>query len=115
MGVGAIFIGTLARTNLPEGLADHDTEQVDRLRNVLLPIISFLVLSSVITRDFDLLNLSRANSQQMACPSRSSPSAAAFTASRTPGLAIRRETRDLTTNRRGPLMLDVYSLVKRSS
>ena len=50
MGVGAIFIGTLARTMLPDGPPDRNAEQVEQLRQVLLPIISFLVLSSVITR-----------------------------------------------------------------
>ena len=50
MGVGAIFIGTLARTMLPDGQPDRNAEQVEQLRQVLLPIISFLVLSSVITR-----------------------------------------------------------------
>ena len=54
MGVGAIFIGTLAVTSLPEGDIEGDTEQVDLLRQTLLPIVSFLVLSSVITRKLSL-------------------------------------------------------------
>ena len=51
MGVGAIFIATLAKTSLPEGEPEKNTEQVDLLRNLILPITSFLVLSSIITRE----------------------------------------------------------------
>lgn len=51
MGVGAVFISTLARHSLPEGDADADTEQVDRLREVISPITLFLVLSSILTRE----------------------------------------------------------------
>jgi NhaP-type Na+/H+ or K+/H+ antiporter len=80
MGVGAIFIGTLALTQLPEGEADHDTEQVDQLRQVLLPIVSFLVLSSVISREHDHHFSPPSDSYQMACPFRSSPLVAASTA-----------------------------------
>ena len=51
MGVGAIFISTLARLALPEGEAEKDTEQVDRLKRTIIPIVSFLVLSSIVTRE----------------------------------------------------------------
>lgn len=51
MGVGAIFISTLARLALPEGEAEKDTAQVDRLKETIIPIVSFLVLSSVVTRE----------------------------------------------------------------
>lgn len=50
MGVGAVFIVTLARTELPEGDPDADTVQVDLLRQTMQPIVLFLVLSSVIMR-----------------------------------------------------------------
>ena len=50
MGVGAIFIGTLSKISLPEGEAEKDTEQVDLLRECIMPIVSFLVLSSIVTR-----------------------------------------------------------------
>lgn len=51
MGVGAIFISTLARLALPEGASEKDTEQVDRLKRTIIPIVSFLVLSSIVTRE----------------------------------------------------------------
>ncbi|ODO10668.1 hypothetical protein I350_01265 [Cryptococcus amylolentus CBS 6273] len=54
MGVGAIFISTLARTSLPEGDADKNTEVVDRLREVIGPITAFLVLSSVVTHGMSI-------------------------------------------------------------
>lgn len=50
MGVGAVFISTLARHELPEGDPDADTEQVDYVREVISPIVLFIVLSSVLTR-----------------------------------------------------------------
>jgi NhaP-type Na+/H+ or K+/H+ antiporter len=49
MGVGAVFISTLARHSLPEG--QGDTAQVDHLREVISPITLFLVLSSILTRE----------------------------------------------------------------
>lgn len=48
MGVGAVFISTLARHSLPEG--QGDTAQVDHLKEVISPITLFLVLSSILTR-----------------------------------------------------------------
>ncbi|WVQ85812.1 hypothetical protein IAT38_007980 [Cryptococcus sp. DSM 104549] len=54
MGVGAIFISTLARVSLPEGEADENTEVVDRLRDVITPITAFLVLSSVVTHGMSI-------------------------------------------------------------
>jgi NhaP-type Na+/H+ or K+/H+ antiporter len=51
MGVGAIFISTLARLSLPEGDAEADTAQVDLLRETIGPIVAFLVLASVLTRE----------------------------------------------------------------
>lgn len=52
MGVGAIFIGTLAKTSMPPGEVEKDTEQVDLLRESIMPIVSFLVLSSIVTREW---------------------------------------------------------------
>ena len=54
MGVGAIFISTLAKASLPAGDPEKNTEQVDLLRELLLPVTSFLVLSSIITRESQL-------------------------------------------------------------
>lgn len=50
MGVGAIFISTLARLAIPDGEAEKDTAQVDNLKETIIPIVSFLVLSSVASR-----------------------------------------------------------------
>ena len=52
MGVGAIFIGTLSKISLPPGAEEEDTEQVDLLRECIMPIVSFLVLSSIVTRGY---------------------------------------------------------------
>jgi NhaP-type Na+/H+ or K+/H+ antiporter len=57
MGVGAIFISTLARLAIPDGEAEKDTAQVDNLKETIIPIVSFLVLSSVASRK--LLSLGR--------------------------------------------------------
>ncbi|KAK1925819.1 Sodium/hydrogen exchanger family-domain-containing protein, partial [Papiliotrema laurentii] len=54
MGVGAIFIGTLSKISLPEGEAEKDTEQVDLLRECIMPIVSFLVLSSIVTHGLSI-------------------------------------------------------------
>lgn len=51
MGVGAVFISTLARVALPEGEAEKDTAQVDHLRETIGPIVYFLVLSSIAVRE----------------------------------------------------------------
>ena len=51
MGVGAIFISTLAKLALPEGDAEKDTQRVDNLKRTIIPIVSFLVLSSIVTRE----------------------------------------------------------------
>nr|ODN82429.1 Na+/H+ exchanger AnNHA1 [Cryptococcus depauperatus CBS 7841] len=54
MGVGAIFISTLARVSLPEGDAEKNTEVVDRLREVITSITAFLVLSSIVTHGMSI-------------------------------------------------------------
>ncbi|OCF31244.1 Na+/H+ exchanger AnNHA1 [Kwoniella heveanensis BCC8398] len=54
MGVGAVFISTLAKTSLPEGAAEKDTAAVDRLREVIMPITTFLVLSSIVTHGLSI-------------------------------------------------------------
>nr|XP_018262109.1 Na+/H+ exchanger AnNHA1 [Kwoniella dejecticola CBS 10117]OBR84267.1 Na+/H+ exchanger AnNHA1 [Kwoniella dejecticola CBS 10117] len=54
MGVGAIFISTLARTSIPEGDIDHDVAQVERVREVIGPITAFLVLSSIVTHGLSI-------------------------------------------------------------
>ena len=54
MGVGAIFIGTLAKTSIPESPVDVDTEQVDLLRESIMPIVSFLVLCSILTHGLSI-------------------------------------------------------------
>ncbi|WVW84938.1 hypothetical protein I302_106974 [Kwoniella bestiolae CBS 10118] len=54
MGVGAIFISTLARTSIPEGHVDKDTAQVERVREVIGPITAFLVLSSIVTHGLSI-------------------------------------------------------------
>lgn len=52
MGVGAIFISTLARHHIPHPEEDGDTSQVDLLQETIVPIVAFLVLASVVTREF---------------------------------------------------------------
>ncbi|OCF75432.1 Na+/H+ exchanger AnNHA1 [Kwoniella mangroviensis CBS 8886] len=54
MGVGAIFISTLARTSIPEGDIEKDTAQVERVREVIGPITAFLVLSSIVTHGLSI-------------------------------------------------------------
>lgn len=54
MGVGAIFISTLARHHIPHPEADGDTSQIDLLQEAIVPIVSFLVLASVVTRESPL-------------------------------------------------------------
>jgi sodium/hydrogen antiporter len=52
MGVGAIFVSTLAVTRLPE--PDHSTtprSQPELLSLVLRPIVSFVVLGSIVIRE----------------------------------------------------------------
>ncbi|WVQ88108.1 hypothetical protein IAS59_001842 [Cryptococcus gattii] len=56
MGVGAVFISTLARSSLPEGEPDKNTEAVDRLKAVIMPVTLFLVLSSIVTRQEIIVN-----------------------------------------------------------
>jgi hypothetical protein len=51
MGVGAVFISTLAKHSIPEGAVEKDTEQVDLLRECIVPIVMFLVLTSIVTRE----------------------------------------------------------------
>jgi len=71
MGVGAIFIGTLAVSSLPAAgtvVDPHHAEQVERIRVVLIPIVSFLVLSSVITRRVSLVLLTLTSSDGMSIP-----------------------------------------------
>lgn len=54
MGVGAIFISTLARVNIPEPEHDGDTSQVDLLQETIGPIVAMLVLSSVLTHGLSI-------------------------------------------------------------
>ncbi|KAE8539786.1 hypothetical protein D1P53_003723 [Cryptococcus gattii VGV] len=54
MGVGAVFISTLARSSLPEGEPDKNTEAVDRLKAVIMPVTLFLVLSSIVTHGMSI-------------------------------------------------------------
>ena len=62
MGVGAVFIATLAKISIPEGEAEKDTAQVDLLRESIQPIVFFLVLSSIVTRKaFDYMIPDHAN------------------------------------------------------
>ena len=51
MGVGAVFIMTLAKHSMPPGEEEKDTSQVDHLRESIGPIVYFLVLSSIIVRE----------------------------------------------------------------
>ncbi|KAK4687881.1 sodium/hydrogen antiporter, partial [Tremellales sp. Uapishka_1] len=48
MGVGAIFISTLARTKLPEPSGEGELSQADLLYETIGPIVAFLVLASVL-------------------------------------------------------------------
>lgn len=54
MGVGAIFIATLARHHIPEPVNDGDTSQVDLLQETIVPIVSMLVLASVLTHGLSI-------------------------------------------------------------
>lgn len=49
MGVGAVFIATLASTKLPETV-ENPTSQVELLAGCIQPIIAFMVLCSIVTR-----------------------------------------------------------------
>ena len=53
MGVGAVFISTLALSHLP---VPHDPpqNQQEMLAAVLQPIVSFIVLGSILIRKFSL-------------------------------------------------------------
>lgn len=48
MGVGAIFIATLARTQLPVDVEEEPDDQVKLLAHTIQPIVAFLVLCSVL-------------------------------------------------------------------
>lgn len=52
MGVGAVFIATLARTKLPEPHEDGPIGQAEILSATIQPIVFFLVLISVLCREF---------------------------------------------------------------
>lgn len=52
MGVGAIFISTLARTQLPEPHEEGPIGQAELLSATIQPIVAFLVLASVLCREF---------------------------------------------------------------
>jgi hypothetical protein len=55
MGVGAIFIATLAKVDLPLA-ARENTEpktQTELLASTIQPIVAFMVLCSVVCRTFD--------------------------------------------------------------
>ncbi|KAL1413096.1 hypothetical protein Q8F55_000845 [Vanrija albida] len=54
MGVGAIFISTLARHHIPEPEFDGDTSQVDLLQETIGPIVAMLVLASVLTHGLSI-------------------------------------------------------------
>ncbi|TXT15977.1 hypothetical protein VHUM_00480 [Vanrija humicola] len=54
MGVGAIFISTLARVNIPHPELDGDTSQVDLLQETIGPIVAMLVLASVLTHGLSI-------------------------------------------------------------
>ncbi|CAK9780472.1 hypothetical protein CC85DRAFT_283466 [Cutaneotrichosporon oleaginosum] len=54
MGVGAIFISTLARHHIPHPEPDGDTSQIDLLQETIVPIVSFLVLASVVTHGLSI-------------------------------------------------------------
>ncbi|BEI82911.1 hypothetical protein CcaverHIS002_0307790 [Cutaneotrichosporon cavernicola] len=54
MGVGAIFISTLARHHIPHPEPDGDTSQVDLLQETIVPVVSFLVLASVVTHGLSI-------------------------------------------------------------
>jgi hypothetical protein len=55
MGVGAIFISTLARTKLPEP-HDPPRDQVELLAATIGPITAWLVLCSVLFREFYIIS-----------------------------------------------------------
>lgn len=48
MGVGAIFIATLARTQLPVDAEESPDDQVQLLAHTIQPVVAFLVLCSVL-------------------------------------------------------------------
>lgn len=54
MGVGAIFISTLALTRLPEP-SDPPANQAEFLAASLQPIVSFVVLCSILIRMSDFI------------------------------------------------------------
>jgi hypothetical protein len=54
MGVGAVFISTLAIHRLPSP-QDPPVTQQDYLSLSLQPIVSFIVLSSIIIREYTFL------------------------------------------------------------
>lgn len=54
MGVGAVFIATLARHHIPHPEPDGDTSQVDLLQETIIPIVSMLVLASILTHGLSI-------------------------------------------------------------
>jgi hypothetical protein len=54
MGVGAVFISTLARHHIPEPVNDGDTSQVDLLQETIVPIVMMLVLASILTHGLSI-------------------------------------------------------------
>lgn len=54
MGVGAVFIATLARHHIPHPEPDGDTSQVDLLQETIFPVVSILVLASVVTHGMSI-------------------------------------------------------------
>ncbi|WWC88415.1 uncharacterized protein L201_003326 [Kwoniella dendrophila CBS 6074] len=54
MGVGAIFISTLARTSIPEHGVEGHPEQAERVREVIGPITAFLVLTSIVSHGLSI-------------------------------------------------------------
>lgn len=78
MGVGAVFIATLAKTKLPEPHEDGPIGQAEILSATIQPIVFFLVLVSVLCREsYRVVNSIRAPADaqirpQMDCLSPSS-------------------------------------------
>jgi len=54
MGVGAVFISTLARHHIPHPEPDGDTSQVDLLQETIVPIVMMLVLASILTHGLSI-------------------------------------------------------------
>src|SRR5690349_14109076 len=71
MGVGAIFISSLAMHRLPEA-PPNPSSQPELLSAMLEPIVSFVVLGSIIIRTQPYFTFAWANIRQMGYPYHSS-------------------------------------------